>query len=195
MHSFDRSALPNTGERDTPPATGRGDRRPPASTSIDPPRGVRTLDFQGRSVELIHRRIHNLYRRPCSRRQWLTPPSPRSSPWTTCGRPPRTVTWTGPMILSRRTRSSSTNPTPPGAPTSLGRSSPMPIPRPKSNQSSDSICFSTPARSPSLPFSDLQVAIPSTLHNQVPSPAVGRAEQPRRCRHLPHRARRRGQRH
>ena len=157
------SALPNTGERDTPPATGRGDRRPPTSPSIDPPRGVRTLDFQGRSVELIHRRIHNLYRRPnCSRREWLTPPSPRSSPWTTCGRPPRKVTWTGPRSSFRRTRSSSTNPTPPGASTSLGRSSPMPIPRLKSNQLILSFFNS---RAISLP----SVLGPSSCHSIHPS--------------------------
>ena len=53
----------------------------------------------------------------CARKSssWLlSPASPRSSPWTTSGKLPRTATWTRRRSSSRRTRSWSTNPTPPG---------------------------------------------------------------------------------
>ena len=96
----------------------------PASVSIVPPHGDRTV-AAGEPPPLATPSGHASPDRPPNRdvpkncasksSSWLlSPASPRSSPWTTSGKLPRTATWTRRRSSSRRTRSWSTNPTPPG---------------------------------------------------------------------------------
>ena len=113
-------------QHDTLPALSRGERGEgtPRERLIVPPHGDRTV-AAGEPPPLATPSGHASPDRPpnrdvpknCARKSssWLlSPASPRSSPWTTSGKLPRTATWTRRRSSSRRTRSWSTNPTPPG---------------------------------------------------------------------------------
>ena len=214
-------------QHDTLPALSRGEREAkarPASVSIDPPHGDRTV-AAGEPPPLATPPGHASPDRPpnrdvpknCARKSssWLlSPASPRSSPWTTSGKLPRTATWTRRRSSSRRTRSWSTNPTPPGTYAALRPRSQREI----SDRAPDASIhhllsfYSTPPIFTAKPRSKhsrvrthLHRRHPGSLTSphsrtrthpraQVPAPAVGGAQQPSRGCNLPHRTRRRGER-
>jgi hypothetical protein len=211
-------------QHDTLPALSRGERGEgtPRERLIVPPHGDRTV-AAGEPPPLATPSGHASPDRPPNRdvpkncagksSSWLlSPASPRSSPWTTSGKLPRTATWTRRRSSSRRTRSWSTNPTPPGTY----------APRPRSQReisdrarcihpSSSFVLFQTADLHRQAPIQTLPCThtspppVPRVPHltartrthprAQVPAPAVGGAQQPSRGGNLPHRTRRRGERH
>ena len=212
-------------QHDTLPALSRGERGEgtPRERLIVPPHGDRTV-AAGEPPPLATPSGHASPDRPPNRdvpkncagksSSWLlSPASPRSSPWTTSGKLPRTATWTRRRSSSRRTRSWSTNPTPPGTyalrPRSRERSPIAPPMHPSiiffrfipNRRSSPPIPDpNTPAyahiSTAGTPGPSLHLASRTRTHPraQVPAPAVGGAQQPSRGCNLPHRTRRRGER-